>query len=61
MVEWMGQNFDVPWFLENSLVCVILRYTVYLGSLNPIPAGGMWSHFNLTRRNVKETLLCEIY
>ena len=26
MVEWMG----FPWFLENSLLCVILRYTVYL-------------------------------
>ena len=31
MVEWMGQNFDVfSWFPENSLLCVILRYTVYL-------------------------------
>ena len=22
--------FRFPWFLENSLVCVILRYTVYI-------------------------------
>ena len=30
MLEWMGRNFDVfPWFPENSLLCVILRYTVY--------------------------------
>ena len=29
----MGQNFDVwcfPWFPENSLLCIILRYTVYI-------------------------------
>ena len=31
MVEWMGRKFwCFPWFPENSLLCVILRYTVYV-------------------------------
>ena len=33
MVEWMGWNFDVfLWFPENSLLCVILLYTVYIST-----------------------------
>ena len=26
-----------PWFPENSLLCVILRYTVYVATLFPSP------------------------
>ena len=35
MVEWMGRNFDVfPGFQKISLLCVILRYTVYQDSIS---------------------------